>query len=350
MTANYPYNCWYVAALSEEIGDGLFARKLLGKHVVLYRRESGEVVAMEDRCAHRPHPLSSGRRSGDRIVCAYHGFEYDPDGRLVHVPSQDNVPPGAYVRTYPVREASPFVWIWMGEPGIAGLRPPPRPSWVALSETEGWTESVDSTHVDANFLLLHEHYLDLTNVFFMHPDMVPPDLTTLPPLDEVEVSERSVGYSRLTIPTRPAQWEIDVTGVAADSKGPRLEQGIFVSPALHVQRYVIDPDGERFTLQRIHAFTPETPGTTHVFVRISRDYARDDSAVTAHLQAVFHEMTMRDAAAVETIQARIDEETEPRRNVNVKADRAALRARRITHDMVDEESGYVLRSVLMNAR
>jgi ferredoxin-NADP reductase len=43
---------------------------------------------------------------------------------------------------------------------------------------------------------------------------------------------------------------------------------------------------------------------------------------------------------LEATQLRIDEETEPRRNVNVKADRASLRARRIANDMVDEESGY----------
>ncbi|MBJ8344663.1 aromatic ring-hydroxylating dioxygenase subunit alpha [Antrihabitans sp. YC2-6] len=338
MRANYPFNCWYVAATSAEVGAGLFARRMLGKHVLLYRQESGEVVAMEDRCAHRPHPLSTGRRHGDRVACAYHGFEYDPDGRLVDVPSQENVPPGVRVRTYPVREQSPFVWVWLGEPGAAELRLPPRLSWLGADD---WPSSMDTFRVEANYLLLHEHYLDLTNVFHMHPDAVPPDLHALPALDEVEVSERSVSYSRLTTATRPAAWEKDVTGVAAEERTARLEEGSFVSPGLHVQRYVVDPHGERpYTVLRIQGFTPESEGVTHAFVRIARDFATSDSAVTAYLQQMFHEMAVRDCAALETMQIRIDEETEPRRNINVKADRAALRARRISRDMVDEESGF----------
>lgn len=111
MRTNYPLNCWYVAALSDEVGEGLLARRLLDKHVVLYRRASGEVVALEDRCVHRAFPLSEGRLDGDRVVCGYHGFSYEPDGCLADVPSQENVPPGARVPAYPVVETAPFVWI-----------------------------------------------------------------------------------------------------------------------------------------------------------------------------------------------------------------------------------------------
>jgi hypothetical protein len=42
---------------------------------------------------------------------------------------------------------------------------------------------------------------------------------------------------------------------------------------------------------------------------------------------------------LETIQRRLGEESVPRRDINVKADRAAVRARRIAMEMVDEESG-----------
>jgi vanillate O-demethylase monooxygenase subunit len=129
MTPNYPFNCWYVAATSDEVGEGLLARRLLDRPVVLYRRSSGDVVAMEDRCVHRAYPLSEGRRDGDRVVCGYHGFSYGPDGCLVDVPSQENVPPGARVRSYPVHEQSPFVWIWLGDRRAAALRPPPRVPW-----------------------------------------------------------------------------------------------------------------------------------------------------------------------------------------------------------------------------
>src|SRR5438034_694944 len=171
MRPNYPFNCWYVAATTDEVGRDLLARRLLGIPVVLYRRSSGDVVAMEDRCVHRAYPLSEGRLDGDRLVCGYHGFVYDPDGRCVDVPSQERVPQGACVRTYAVHEQPPFVWIWLGEPGAAALRQPPRTPWF---DDPQWASTGETLNVGANYLLLHEHYLDLTNVFVMHPEAVPP--------------------------------------------------------------------------------------------------------------------------------------------------------------------------------
>ena len=338
MRPNYPFNCWYVAATSDEVGQDLLARRLLGVPVVLYRRESGDVVAMEDRCIHRAYPLSAGRRDGDRVVCGYHGFGYDPDGCLVDVPSQENVPPGAHVRTYPVHEQSPFIWIWLGDAGAAALRPPPRVPWYA--DGVGWASTTEVLRVEANYLLLHEHYLDLTDVFVMHPEVVPPDIEVLPPLDEVEVSERSVSYSRTTPPSRLAAWEAEVTGLSADSVGIRREEGMFVSPALHVQHYAIDPeDGRTYDLLRIQGFTPESPGTTHVFLQMARNYATNNDGAAEFLRTMFHEWAMRDAGVLETIQNRLEQDTLPRRDINVKADRAAVRARRIAMEMVDDESG-----------
>jgi phenylpropionate dioxygenase-like ring-hydroxylating dioxygenase large terminal subunit len=350
MRPNYPFNCWYVAATSDEVGQDLVTRRLLGVSVVMYRRGSGEVVAMEDRCVHRAYPLSAGRRDGDRVVCGYHGFAYDPNGCVVDVPSQENVPPGARVRTYPVHEQSPFVWIWLGEPGAAALRPPPRVPWYA--DGTGWASTREVLRVEANYLLLHEHYLDLTDVFVMHPEMVPPDIEVLPQLDEVEVSERSVSYCRVTPPSRLASWEAEATGLSADVSGARREEGTFVSPALHVQHYAIElDDGGTYELLRIQGFTPESPEATHVFLQMARNYATDNDGAGEFLRTLFHEWAVRDAAVLETIQRRLGEETGLRRDINVKADRAAVRARRIAMEMVDDESGrFALHAILAGSR
>jgi vanillate O-demethylase monooxygenase subunit len=339
MRPNYPFNCWYVAATSDEVGRDLLARRLLGIPVVLYRAGSGAVVAMEDRCVHRAYPLSEGRLDGDRLVCGYHGFVYDPDGRCVDVPSQENVPHGACVRTFAVHEQSPFVWIWLGQPGAAALRQPPRTPWF---DDPQWAGTGETLRVEANYMLCHEHYLDLTNVFVMHPEAVPPGIEALPPLDEVEVSEMSVAYSRTLSAARLADWEAEATGLPRDTECPRREEGTFVSPALHVQRYTIDTaDRAAFELLRVQGFTPETPTTTHVFLQIVRNYATDRAVVADHLRAMFHEMASRDTAVLETVQRRLRDEVEPRRDINVKADRAAVRARRVAQAMVDEEAGRI---------
>jgi vanillate O-demethylase monooxygenase subunit len=336
MRPNYPFNCWYVAATSDEVGRELLGRRLLGVPVVLYRRGSGDVVAMEDRCVHRAYPLSEGRLDGDRLVCGYHGFVYETDGCCVEVPSQEKVPQGACVRTFAVQERPPFVWIWLGEPGAAALRLPPTTPWF---DDPGWTSTSETLHVVANYMLLHEHYLDLTNVFVMHPEVVPPGIESLPPLDEVEVSEMSVAYSRSLPVARLADWEAEATGLPRDTECARREEGTFVSPALHVQHYTIETGGGPFEHLRVQGFTPETVTTTHVFLQIARNYATDRAVVADLLRSMFHEWAVRDAAVLQTVQQRLGEELEPRRDINVKADRAAVRARRVAQEMVDEESG-----------
>jgi phenylpropionate dioxygenase-like ring-hydroxylating dioxygenase large terminal subunit len=158
---------------------------------VLFRLADGSIAALEDRCAHRPYPLSAGHREGDLVVCGYHGCTYDATGRCVRVPSQDTPPSGAQVRAFPVVERGPFVWVWTGTPGGERLRPPPPTPGSRVTAGAAWGSGAPSP---PTFVLLHEHYLDLTNVFEMHPELVPPGIEALPPLEEVEVSEVSVSY------------------------------------------------------------------------------------------------------------------------------------------------------------
>jgi vanillate O-demethylase monooxygenase subunit len=76
------HNCWYVAAWDHELIDGrMLGRTLLEDHVLLYKGESGQVIALQDRCPHRGALLSHGRLEGDNVRCMYHGLRYDATGR-----------------------------------------------------------------------------------------------------------------------------------------------------------------------------------------------------------------------------------------------------------------------------
>ena len=87
--------------------------------MLLYKGESGKVVALKDRCCHRGAPLSLGRREGDCVRCMYHGLKFDPTGKCIQIPGQDNIPAKLGVRSYPVVEQDHLVWIWMGDPELA---------------------------------------------------------------------------------------------------------------------------------------------------------------------------------------------------------------------------------------
>src|SRR5207237_8783657 len=100
-TEGFLLNNWYVAAWDHELIDGkLLARTLLEKPVLLYKGDSGRVVALDNRCCHRGAKLSNGRMEGDDIRCMYHGLKYDPTGKCIQIPGPDNISKTLGLRSY----------------------------------------------------------------------------------------------------------------------------------------------------------------------------------------------------------------------------------------------------------
>ena len=60
------------------------AVKLLDQPLVIWR-SNGNLSAFYDLCIHRGAALSLGWLSGDRLVCAYHGWNYAADGRCTRI-------------------------------------------------------------------------------------------------------------------------------------------------------------------------------------------------------------------------------------------------------------------------
>src|SRR5690242_2346530 len=56
--SDWPKNCWYAAAYDVELKRELLGRRIGGHSLVMYRREDGQPVALENACWHRLMPLS----------------------------------------------------------------------------------------------------------------------------------------------------------------------------------------------------------------------------------------------------------------------------------------------------
>ena len=165
-TEAFLVNCWYVAAWDHELIDGkLLARTILDKPVVLYKGESGQSVALDDRCCHRGAKLSMGRREGDCLRCMYHGLKFDATGKCVQIPGQENIPPKLGVRGYPVVERDHLVWIWMGD---AALADPAKILDFPYLRDPGWRGHPGYLHYDANYLLIVDNLSDFAHLAFVH--------------------------------------------------------------------------------------------------------------------------------------------------------------------------------------
>lgn len=331
MNGNYPANLWYVAATSEELVDRPLGRRLLDQEVVLWRDADGTAHALADRCAHRGFPLSDGHVDANLLVCGYHGCSYRPDGQCVHIPTQPAIPPAMQVHRYLIYEEPPFVWIWLGRMSPPSKSRPPRLPWLT---DPGWTTFPSIWSVGANYLMVHEHFLDFSYAPIVHENHMPPGTARLPAFSSVEVTETSVTYTRELAAMPAADWERDAVGLDAERLYSRTESGTFVSPAVHMQRWDIAGDGLLSSI-RTHALTPESATRTHVFQQSSRNYSLNDTQVTETLEKFVTTLIERDTAVLE----RVADYDIWRSSVEFQADTAALRARRIVAAMLTREAG-----------
>lgn len=162
----YVRNAWYVASWSDELApETLRGLTILGEPIVIYRTYDDRIVALEDRCVHRLAPLSLGRCEGDRLRCMYHGLLYAPDGQVVEIPGQEQIPPKARIRSYPVIDRHSWIWVWMGaaEDADEALIPPA----VGL-DRDDFVLGHGQLDYAAEARLINDNLLDFSHLAFVH--------------------------------------------------------------------------------------------------------------------------------------------------------------------------------------
>lgn len=163
-------NKWYLVCPSAELKNELKKYKILGREIILYRNPGGTITALEDRCCHRNVNLSLGYLNNERVVCGYHGWEYDKTGDCVKIPSQlpgDKIPPTAKIKAYPVRDFNRWVWIFIGESGKADKIKP-----IDIPEMNDWPFTYKSYTFKADLESTAESLIDPYHIAFVHRNSI----------------------------------------------------------------------------------------------------------------------------------------------------------------------------------
>lgn len=112
-------NDWHVIAFSEEVSYGkLHAVTLLERDLVAWRDQQGQMHVWEDLCMHRGARLSKGFIQDNKVVCPYHGWNYDGSAKCVLMPAapQDTPMKKARAIAHHVQEKYGFIWACIGTP------------------------------------------------------------------------------------------------------------------------------------------------------------------------------------------------------------------------------------------
>jgi nitrite reductase/ring-hydroxylating ferredoxin subunit len=156
---------WYVLGESRQVdGRRLLPRLVLGRPLVVFRDLEGRAVALEDRCCHRHASLSRGRLVDGNVECPYHGWTYEPDGRLVCVPSEGLAPPDPKVRVRPVevREEQGYVYARLER----GRRGDPFP--LPHAGEQGWRRLRFANRFAGSLVNCVENFLDAPHAAVLH--------------------------------------------------------------------------------------------------------------------------------------------------------------------------------------
>ncbi|MFZ8984576.1 MAG: Rieske 2Fe-2S domain-containing protein [Steroidobacteraceae bacterium] len=144
----FPYpRGWFMVAEASELAKGALPIRFFGKDFALFRGESGRLVCLDAHCKHMGSHLAGSATSsvvvhgeqiqGDSIRCPYHGWRYNAQGEVDHIPDYDGpCPKAAKLNTYLVREVMGAVMMWHDPEGQAPDFEPPQlaewdaPDWV----------------------------------------------------------------------------------------------------------------------------------------------------------------------------------------------------------------------------
>ena len=126
---------WYAVEWDNKVKPGQVHEVVFWKQsIALFRSEEGKLAAIENRCMHRQLKLTLGQVVGCNLVCPYHGWEFDTEGKCAHIPHDlfGAKMPEMKLRQYPVQVRYGLIWIFPGDPKLASTKKLPE-----IPELEG---------------------------------------------------------------------------------------------------------------------------------------------------------------------------------------------------------------------
>ena len=118
----FPEGWYFVASRKALDSERLIRRTWMGTEIVVWCDDTGQVCVAEAYCPHLGAdlgPATGGRIRDGRLVCPFHGFEYEASGQCVATPFAP-APKAARLRVFESRDLAGLVFAWWG---IGGRQP-----------------------------------------------------------------------------------------------------------------------------------------------------------------------------------------------------------------------------------
>jgi phenylpropionate dioxygenase-like ring-hydroxylating dioxygenase large terminal subunit len=257
---------WHPVAALDELGAAPIGVTVLDRRLVVFAGPDGGPVVLDDLCVHRGAPLSLGQVESGCVVCPYHGWRYDADGRCVSIPAiraDAAIPSAARVPKFASAVAHGLVWVAIDDP-VA-----PIPDVPFQIDTDPGYRGSHWTTLDWNTSAGRaiENEMDLAHFPFVHPYLLAD-----PQAPEVLDYQVDVSDDRVVVTAGRARYL-----APGETMPPGYTEYTHIFPFTHHLRIVetgFDPD--RVTL--ISAYhLPATASTTRMWWFMHRNFVPDHS-------------------------------------------------------------------------
>ena len=159
---------WYFIASRKAIKKSRLIRKTwMGENIVVWCDDDGRICVAEAYCPHLGSDLgpdAGGRVRDGRLVCPFHGFEYDATGQCVATPYAPP-PRAARLRVFETQEIAGLIFGWWGIDGRA-------PQWhLAADQADqtGWSSlSIRTLRFPGHPQDTTENSVDLAHLRYVH--------------------------------------------------------------------------------------------------------------------------------------------------------------------------------------
>ncbi|MCM2534751.1 aromatic ring-hydroxylating dioxygenase subunit alpha [Neobacillus pocheonensis] len=157
---------WYAITFSKDVKMKPVRRKVIGRDLVLFRNSQGKINAIHAFCPHRGADLSLGCVKNDTLMCHYHGWKFNGDGKCLDIPSQRHnpVPKFAHTISFPIREEAGIIWVYP-DPYVKEI-----PEFQVIPDLKDskFRLSPYQVHWNAHFTRVVESVLDVAHLGFVH--------------------------------------------------------------------------------------------------------------------------------------------------------------------------------------
>jgi phenylpropionate dioxygenase-like ring-hydroxylating dioxygenase large terminal subunit len=243
------------AALSER--GAYVAREAAGIPIIAVRGSDGKVRAFRNACRHRGMALAEGSGCAKAFVCRYHGWTYNLEGVLRHIPHEEGFP-GFDKGTHPLMpvaavERLGLVFVGQDEPA---LDDPALDTLTKLITPDQQLFAVTERDFDVNWKLLVEGFIEGYHIRSTHPK------TFLPyGFDNLNVIEVFGRNSRVTYPFQRIQKLSNVPAAERRVEGlltyvyHLFPNVVITVHSRHTAVVILEPLSTRRTRQVIYSLT-----------------------------------------------------------------------------------------------